>query len=113
MHEMSLAEGVLKIIEDSARTQNFQRVRAVTLEIGALSSVEPEAMRFCFGAVTGGSLAEGARLEIIETPGEGVCAACGKTLAMREQYGLCPACGSAHLQIVAGDRMRVIDLEVE
>ena len=113
MHEMSLAESVLQIIEELARSQNFRRVRSVTLEIGVLSAVEPDAMRFCFDAVTHGSIAEGARLEIIETPGKGLCNACGKTVAMQEQYGLCTECGSAYLQVISGNRMRVIDLEVE
>lgn len=110
---MSLAESVLQIIEESARAQNFRRVRCVTLEIGQLAAVEPDAMRFCFDAVTHGSIAEGAQLEIIETPGEGCCEACGKTVALQEQYGLCPQCGSPRLQIVAGNQMRVKDLEVE
>ena len=113
MHEMSLAESVLQIIQESAQAQNFQHVRAVTLEIGKLAAVEPDAMRFCFDAVTSGSIAEGARLEIIETPGEGHCAACGKTVAMLEQYDLCPECGSECLQIASGNKMRVKDLEVE
>ena len=113
MHEMSLAENVLQIIEDAARTRDFQRVRTVVLEIGALSAVEPEAMRFCFDAVTRGSIVEGAQLEIIETPGAGRCTACGMTVALQEQYGLCPECGSPRIEIVAGNRMRVKDLEVE
>ncbi len=113
MHEMSLAENVLKIIEESAHTQNYRHVRAVVLEIGQLAAIEPEAMRFCFDAVASGSIAEGARLEIIEIPGEGRCDTCGEVVAMQEPYGLCPACGSPRLQIVAGDRMRVKDLEVE
>ena len=37
MHEMSLAEGVLQIIEDSAKSQNFSRVKTVWLEIGKLA----------------------------------------------------------------------------
>lgn len=113
MHEMSLAGSVLQMIEESARTQNFQRVHTVVLEIGRLAAVEPEAMRFCFDAVTSGSIAEGARLEIIEIPGEGRCDSCGKRVAMEEAYGLCPECGSPRLQVVAGDRMRVKNLEVE
>ena len=44
MHEMSLAEGVLQLIEDSARQQNFSSVSMVWLEIGELSGVEVEAM---------------------------------------------------------------------
>ena len=44
MHEMSLAEGVVQIIEDAAREQGFSKVKTVFLEIGWLSSVEPDAM---------------------------------------------------------------------
>ena len=113
MHEMSLAESVLQIIEDAAREQDFRRVRSVTLEIGRLAAVEPDAMRFCFDAVMAGTLAEGARLEIIETPGEGRCSECGAMVEMQEAYGLCPQCDSPRLQVVAGDRMRVMDMEVE
>lgn len=113
MHEMSLAESVLQIIEDSARTQNFQRVRIVVLEIGKLAAVEPEAMHFCFAAVARGTLAEGAQLQIIETAGLGVCLACNAEVEMQEQYGLCQNCGSSRLQTTAGNQMRVKDLAVE
>ena len=39
---------------------------------GALAHVEPDALAFCFDAVTRGSVAEGARLEISRTAGVGV-----------------------------------------
>lgn len=113
MHELSLAQNVLEIIEESARVQDFRRVRTVVLEIGQLSAVEPDAMRFCFDSVTRGTLAEGAELQIIATPGAGRCLACGAIVAMPEPYGLCPACGSPRLQITAGNLMRVKDLTVE
>lgn len=113
MHEMSLAESVLQIIEDAARTQDFRRVRTVVLEIGALAAVEPDAMRFCFDAVTHGSIAEGARLEILDKPGEGWCAECNKTVLLCDRFGLCPECGGAHVEITGGNEMRIKDLEVE
>jgi hydrogenase nickel incorporation protein HypA/HybF len=113
MHEMSLAESVLQIIEDTARAQKFTRVRTVALEIGALSAVEPEAMIFCFDAVTRGSIAEGAKLEIIDIPGTGWCMECGKNVTLNERYGLCPECGDARVQITGGNEMRVRDMEVE
>ncbi|MBI5660001.1 MAG: hydrogenase maturation nickel metallochaperone HypA [Nitrosomonadales bacterium] len=113
MHEMSLAESVLQIIEDTARAQEFRRVRTVVLEIGALAAVEPDAMRFCFDTVTRGSIAEGARLEILGKPGEGWCAGCNKTVLLRERFGLCPECGGARVEITGGNEMRVKDLEVE
>ena len=113
MHEMSLAEGVLQIIEDAARSQGFVRVKTVILEIGQLAAVESEAIRFCFDAVTHGSIAEGARLEIIDVPGQGWCMKCAATVPVTEQYGVCPACGSHQVQPTGGTEMRVKELEVE
>ena len=57
MHEMSLAEGVLQIIEETARREGARRVKQVVLEIGRLSSVEASALAFCFDVVTRGSVA--------------------------------------------------------
>ncbi len=113
MHEMSLAEGVLQLMEDAAHSQGFSRVKTVWLEIGRLAAVEPEAMRFCFDAVTHGSLAEGARLEIVNLPGQGWCMKCAMTVPIEEQFGACPQCGSYQVQATGGTEMRVKELEVE
>lgn len=113
MHEMSLAEGVLQLIEDAARKDKFSKVTTVWLEIGQLSGVEPEAMAFCFDAVTRDSLAQGARLEIIALAGAGWCMACAQTVAMTEVFGECPQCGGYQLQVTGGTEMRVKELEVD
>lgn len=110
---MSLAEGVLQLVEDAARAQDFSRVTAVWLEIGELSGVEIEAMKFCFDAVVRDSIAQGARLEIIATPGSGWCMQCSKAVPMREVFGECPDCGSHQMQVTGGTEMRVKELEVE
>ena len=113
MQEMSLAEGVLQLIEDSARQQRFSRVSTVWLEIGELSGVEVEAMKFCFDAVTRDSVAQGARLEIIALPGTGWCMACAATVPMSEVFGECPLCGGHQMQVTGGTEMRLKELEVE
>lgn len=112
MHEMSLAEGVLQLMEEAARRDHFTKVTAVWLEIGQLSGVEPEAMQFCFDAVTRDSVAQGARLEIIIMPGTGWCMACAKTVPMTEVFGECPHCRGYPLQVTGGTEMRVKELEV-
>ena len=112
MHEMSLAEGVLQLIENAAREQSFDRVSAVWLEIGELSGVEIEAMSFCFDVVTRDSIADGARLEIIALPGTGWCMKCAMTVPMAEVFGECPQCGGHQLQVTGGTEMRVKELEV-
>jgi hydrogenase nickel incorporation protein HypA/HybF len=113
MHEMSLTEGVLQILQDNAKSKGFERVKTVWLEIGALSGVEIESMRFCFDAVMQGTLADGAKLEIIHTPGEAWCMPCGKSVTVSERFEPCPECGSFQLQITGGDQMQVKELEVE
>ncbi len=109
---MALAEGVLQLIEDAAREQDFARVSAVWLEIGQLSGVEVEAMKFCFDAVTRDSIAAGAALEIIAVPGTGWCMACARTVPMAEVFGACPQCGGYQMQVTGGTEMRVKELEV-
>ena len=110
MHEMSIAESVLGIVEETARREGFGRVTEVRLEIGALAAIETEALRFCFDAVVHGSLAQGARLEIDETPGAAWCFDCSKPVQVAARGEPCPACGGAKLQVSGGTEMRVKDL---
>ena len=113
MHEMSLAEGIVQLVEEAARNEGSSRVRAVWLEIGRLASVETEALRFCFDVVTRGGVAEGARLEIVDLPGQAWCMQCAQQVEITEQYAACPRCGSYQLQVTGGNEMRVRELEVE
>ena len=112
MHEMALAEGVLQIVEDAARAGAAQRVQAVRLELGALSHVERDALRFCFEAVTRGSVAEGARLDILDTPGRAWCMPCSAAVPLQRLGDACPHCGSYQLQVTQGEEMRVRDIEI-
>lgn len=113
MHEMSLAEGILQIVEDTAARQGFKRVTEVRLEIGALSGVEAQALSFCMDVVLKGSVAEGARVELERIPGRGYCLGCGETVEIDALYDACPQCGSYQVQATGGTEMRVKDLLVE
>ena len=100
-------------MEQNAKAQGYTRVKTVWLEIGGLSGVELEAMRFGFDVVTKDSLADGAKLEIVEVPGEAWCMMCAKTVQVSQKFDACPECGSYQLQITGGDQMRIKELEVE
>lgn len=113
MHEMSLAESVLQIIEQAGSEQGFTVVRTVWLEIGKLACVEPAAMRFCFDEVMAGGIADRARLEIIETAGQGWCAQCACPVPVVALHEACPHCGGYQIQVTGGDALRVRELEVE
>lgn len=113
MHEMSLAEGILRIIEDQAESRGFRRVLRVRLEIGELAGVEVDALRFAFDAVKSNGIAKDAVLEIESVPGEGWCMDCATTVPIAALYADCPECGGVRVRATGGMDMRVVDLEVD
>lgn len=113
MHEMSLAESVLQIVEDAARAEGLQRITEIRLEIGKLSGVEPEALRFCLDVVLKNSLAGAARVEFIEVPGKGHCLDCRDDIPVTALFEPCPRCGGYQIELTGGREMRVKDLLAE
>lgn len=113
MHEVSLIESVVALVEAERRKQDFSRVCLIRLKLGVLGHAEPDALRFCFDAVTRGTIADGARLDIEIVPGKGWCSTCSRTMPLEERFAACPLCGCAPLLMTAGDELRVSEMEVE
>lgn len=113
MHELSIAESLLQIIEDTATERHFLRVKVVWLEIGQLACVEQESLRFYFDVVIQGSIAHTARLEIIDIAGQAHCHDCNRHCAIASYDAACPYCGSVALTVTQGEAMRIKELEVE
>lgn len=113
MHEMSLCEGVLQVLESESKKAGFSKVISVWLEIGELSTAEPDAMLFSFEVVTRNTLADGATLNIIRTKGAAWCMHCAKSVEIKQRFDECPDCGGYQLQVTAGDEMKIKELEVD
>ena len=112
MHELSLLENVREILEEHAIIQNFSKVTNVTLEVGKLSCVEPDALRFGFDVVMKDSLAENAELIITELNGFGLCQQCRQQIEMETLYDPCIYCGNPFVKIIQGAEMKIKDLIV-
>lgn len=113
MHELALTQRIVEICAESAAAQGPRtRVRRVTLEVGALSAVLPEALRFCFEVCAKGTTVAGAALDIVEIAGRARCLDCAAELAVSELYARC-RCGSANLVLIAGEELKVKQMEVE
>jgi hydrogenase nickel incorporation protein HypA/HybF len=110
MHEMSITESIVEICEENS---GGRRVVSVTLEIGALSGVVPEAVEFCFDACTRDTLMEGARLRIEQIPAVAHCLDCRGRSGVSTYYDPCPVCGGYRMELLSGDELRVKELEVE
>lgn len=113
MHELSLAENAVELMAAAAAREGFTRVHVLRLQVGALSCVDPDALRFALEVATQHTCAQGARVEISSEPGLGLCPQCGRTSVMESLYDLCPHCSGVPLQVQQGTTLRIQDLEVE
>jgi hydrogenase nickel incorporation protein HypA/HybF len=113
MHEMALTESIVEIAAEGARKEGAAKVKRVCVEVGALSHVEPEALEFCFAAVSAGTIVEGAILEIDRVAGEGWCPDCRKPVVIAERFAPCPECAGFHVRVTSGDALRVREIEIE
>jgi hydrogenase nickel incorporation protein HypA/HybF len=107
MHEMSIA---ISVVEACAERAGGARVLRVRVEIGQLVAVLPDALRFSFDVCAQGTPVEGAELEILETPGRAICEDCKRSISLAAPFGRC-TCGGV-LRIVAGEELRVKDMEI-
>ena len=112
MHELSLAGGILQVVEDAAAREAFTRVLQLRLEVGKLAGVELQALRFALEAIAPGTLLEGAEVLIDEPPGRAWCMGCGAAVEIVQRGDACPACGGYGLAPQGGDALRVLEMQV-
>jgi len=108
MHELGITKNIVTIVSQHAKGA---RVKRVSLEIGKLSAVLPDAIRFCFDVCVQGTELENAELEIIEIAGRMRCQDCHLTTESSRVYGPCE-CGSWNITFVAGQELRVKEMEL-
>jgi hydrogenase nickel incorporation protein HypA/HybF len=108
MHEIGLAQ---EIVEMVTRRAGGARVSRVVVEVGKLSAVLPDALRFAFELCCEDTALAGAQLEIIEVPGRASCARCDTVVLLDRAYGRC-GCGSSDLTWISGDELKVKAMEV-
>lgn len=108
MHEVAIMQSVVDMVVE--RTAGRQ-IQAVRLQVGTLSGVVADALRFCFDVVAMGTPLEGSSLEIHEVSGRGACRSCGAEFDVDDLILLCP-CGSADVRIVAGRELLVTSVQV-
>ena len=109
MHELGITQNVVDTVLD---TVDSPRITSLRLEIGRISGLVPDSVRFCFDLVVQGTALEGARLEIVEPPGRVRCRECAAEFDVVDTIALC-ACGSVDLDVMSGRELRIRSVEVE
>jgi hydrogenase nickel incorporation protein HypA/HybF len=109
MHELAVTCGVVELVREAAKGR---RVLRVTVEIGKLSGVVPDAVAFCFPVATKGTSLEEAELEIREVDGFARCSICDREFPTPSMMTIC-RCGSSRLTRIRGEELNLKSIEVE
>lgn len=113
MHEMTLAMNVVEEVERCLTELGPDaRVNSVTLQVGGLRAVVPEALSFCFEAASTGTKVEGALLIIEQIPVRVRCARCEREWTVEQVEFMCPTC-EGPVQLLHGKELLLRAIEVE
>ncbi len=113
MHEVSLAAGILKIVEAAAQREQFARVTLLRLEAGALAGVEVRALRFALEVMAQDTCLQNATIDIETPPGRAWCRSCNATVDIMQHGDPCPHCVNYALQVTGGRELRVVEMLLE
>ncbi|HUB88391.1 MAG TPA: hydrogenase maturation nickel metallochaperone HypA [Dyella sp.] len=112
MHELSICRALLDQVEILAAEHGAQRVASITLSVGPLSGVEPDLLQATYPLASSGTIADGARLKIMQTPLRVRCEQCGAETAATSNRLVCGACGHWRTVLISGDELLLTDVEL-
>ena len=112
MHELSIASAIVETVSDEIRKRNLAAVQTITVRIGALSGVVPDALQFGYEAIVSGTPLANTKLEIELVPVQGRCKACGHEFAIEEFLFACPLCQAGDIEVTQGEELEIAHLEV-
>ena len=113
MHELAVCQGLMSQVEQIAAREQAECVTLIRLSVGPLSGVEPQLLEDAFPIAAAGTVAEGATLQIDRLGVRVKCLTCGEESDATANRLLCGACGDYRTQLLSGDEMLLMSVELE
>ncbi len=113
MHELSLMEEVRRLTLEELERHGGGRLRALTLRVGSLAGVEPEALRFAWEVVMAEPPTAGASLTIERVETKAFCDPCAQEFPCPDGLTLCPLCGTISRELRGGRELELASLALE
>ncbi len=114
MHELSIAQSIVEAVEAKATECNATHVKGVRLKIGEANSIVTDSLTFCFEMLTSlePTLA-GAQLLIDTVPHRAHCRHCNKEFAIVNFVAQCPTCQEWSSEVISGNELQIVEMEIE
>ncbi|QLH41298.1 MAG: hydrogenase maturation nickel metallochaperone HypA [Coxiellaceae bacterium] len=111
MHELSLCQQLLAIVQEQALLQGYRRIKTIYLAVGTLALLEKSAMNLSFDVCAKGTIAEGAELKYVDVPATATCQACQLVVTIHQRYQACPYCHQYLLHVQQGNELIIKAME--
>jgi len=114
VHELSVALRIVEALdEELAGEPDDLKISSVSLQVGTLTGLVPEAMEFSWDMATEGSILKGSNLDIQIVDAVGYCQQCQmEQLLTNLQSMRCPVCQEPISQITGGNELEILTVEV-
>ena len=115
MHELSIAQNIVNVIEEQLKDEKFTRILTVNIEIGKFSCVSADALEFCFEAVSKDTILDNVKLAIENVHPEILCNQCNRKsiVNMENPVLICEYCNSRDVILQKGEEFQITSVEVE
>jgi hydrogenase nickel incorporation protein HypA/HybF len=113
MHELSLMEEVRRLALEEMERHGGGHLCGLTLRIGSLAGVDPQALRFAWDVVMEGPSTGGARLTIETVDAMAFCEPCERPYPCPDGLAGCPLCGAISRKLRGGRELELVSLQME
>ena len=113
MHELGIAQEMLKVALDYAAKNNATRITAFNIAISATADESEDSLRFHLENLTRGTIADGAHFTFEHIPVQAHCLDCFNEFTWQTPDQTCPRCSSSRMRIMAQDEFRLTSIDAE
>jgi hydrogenase nickel incorporation protein HypA/HybF len=113
MHEFSIIQSLMGLIEKNAKENNAKSVSKVIVKIGKMSGIEPHLLKMAFDTFKEKTICENAELEMIIQDVIAFCEDCKNEFKIENNQFICPNCKNYNLKIIDGEDMYLMSLELD
>jgi hydrogenase nickel incorporation protein HypA/HybF len=114
MHELSIAQSIVEIVETRAAECHATHVKGVRLRIGEAIGIVTDSLTFCFEMLTSlDPILAGAYLRADIVPHRARCRHCAKEFPVVNFMIQCPLCEGWSIEVVSGTELQILEMEYE
>jgi len=113
MHELSIAQNIIEIVNNSISENEGSKVKFVYLKVGKLGNVVTDSLNFGYNILVKDTELKNSSLVIDNIPITIECENCNAISTLEDLIFICPNCSSPKVKLISGDELQIKEIELE